>query len=223
MHGSGLKYGVISSYVTELDLLTSSGDLIKCTKNDNSELLHSALCGLGALGIILNVTLQVEKLFYVHSFKQVITLDEIIDDVHDYLESDYPKFYWFPHTNNVIVNNCNRVYNAKPTKLTILERLTNWIINYGIGYYCLEFAYYAASYVPQLIPLINRTFFKIVYSKQDESVDVSYKSFKLECLFKQYVNEYSIPIESTSLALLQLRRFFETNKDVFIHFPIEIR
>lgn len=96
-------------------------------------------------------------------------------------------------------------------------------MNYGLGYYCLEFAYYVASYVPQLIPTINRTFFKIVYSKQEEVVDVSYKSFQLECLFKQYVNEWSIPVESTSLFLLQLRRFFETNKDVFAHFPIEIR
>lgn len=223
VHGSGLKYHVVSNYVTELELLTSSGDLIKCTKYENTELLHSVLCGLGAFGIILNVTLQVETLFYVHSFVQTVTLDDIIDDIHDYIESDYPKLYWFPHTDNVVINHSNRISNVKPTKFTILERVTNWIVNYGLGYYTLEFCYYIATYIPQLIPLINRAFFKIVYSKQDEVVDVSYNSFKLECLFKQYVNEWSIPFESTSLALLQIRRFLETNKDCFVHFPIEIR
>ena len=90
-HGSGLKYTVISNYVIELDLLTSSGDVIKCTKNENPELLNSVLCGLGAFGIILNVTLQVETLFYVHSFVQTVSLEDVIDDIYEYLESDYPR------------------------------------------------------------------------------------------------------------------------------------
>lgn len=223
VHGSGLKYSVVSNYVLELDLLTSSGDLIRCTKHENTELLYSVLCGLGALGIILNVTLQLESLFYVHSYVQTATLDDIIDDIYDHLESDYPKIYWFPHTDHVIVNHCNRIENSRPTKFSLLERVTNWIVNYCLGYYALEFSYYVASFLPWLIPAINRTFFKIVYSKQDEVVQVSHESFKLECLFKQHVNEWSIPLESTSLALLQLRRFLETNKDVFVHFPVEIR
>ena len=188
MHGSGLKFSVVSNYVIELDLLTSSGDLIKCTKEENNELLHSVLGGLGAFGIIVNVVLKVETLFHVHSFIQTVTLDEIIDDIYEYLESDYPKIYWFPHTDHVIVNHCNRIYNAKPTKLSIIDRITNYIINYGLGYYALEFCYYIASFMPRLIPFINRTFFKIVFSKQDEIVQVSHESFKLECLFKQMVS-----------------------------------
>lgn len=85
----------------------------------------------------------------------------------------------------MIVNHSNRLINGKPTKLSFLDKITNWIVNYGLGFYCLEFAYFISIYIPQLIPLINRTFFKIVYSKQEDVVDVSYKSFQVECLFKQ--------------------------------------
>jgi L-gulonolactone oxidase len=76
-------------------------------------------------------------------------------------------------------------------------------------------------------------------SKPIERVDTSVKIFNFDCLFAQYVNEWSIPWSRTAEALKALDQFIETgivkdnNKDLTskakkesplkVHFPIEIR
>lgn len=49
-HGSGVRHKNIAGYVTEIEMLTSSGDVVKCSKDEKSEIFYSALCGLGAIG-----------------------------------------------------------------------------------------------------------------------------------------------------------------------------
>ena len=79
-------------------------------------------------------------------------------------------------------------------------------------------------------------------SKPIERVDDSVKVFNFDCLFSQYVNEWSIPWSRTAEALRALDHFIESgsvkdNKEqdksattkakkeapLNVHFPIEIR
>lgn len=76
-HGSGIKHGTLSSYVTELEMITSSGDLIKCSKTEKKEIFYAAVCGLGALGVIINVTIQCEPAFLLHEQNFPSTLDDV--------------------------------------------------------------------------------------------------------------------------------------------------
>lgn len=46
--------------------------------------------------------------------------------------------------------------------------------------------------------------------------------FTFDCLFKQYVCEWSLPIENGRKALLELKRLIESN-DYKVHFPVEVR
>jgi len=77
-HGTGVKHRVIAGYVTEIELLTSSGDIVKCSKEEKTEIYYSVLSGLGAIGIIINVTLQCESAFYLLQQQSPATLDEVI-------------------------------------------------------------------------------------------------------------------------------------------------
>lgn len=45
--------------------------------------------------------------------------------------------------------------------------------------------------------------------------------FNFDCLFRQYANEWAIPIEESVSCLVKLDEFIERNH--FVHFPIEIR
>lgn len=76
-HGSGISYQVISGYVKELELLTSSGDLIRCSADDKSDVFYSALCGLGSIGIIISVTLKCEPEFMLQQVMTPSTLDQV--------------------------------------------------------------------------------------------------------------------------------------------------
>ncbi|RWS07212.1 L-gulonolactone oxidase-like protein [Dinothrombium tinctorium] len=222
-HGSGANFNVISYYVNDLEMITASGDIIKCSRNDKIDIFLSALCGLGALGIIINVTLRCEPAFLLHQHIYPSTLDEVLEDLNDHTQSsDHFRFLWFPHTNYTSVWHTSRIYNKEITKQTKLESICNWILDQGIGYYALEFCYWVSSYFPQIVPYINRFFFRILYTRNRERVDISPKLFNIECPFKQYVNEWSIPRENAPIALLALRRMIESSNNIFAHFPIEV-
>ncbi|RWS27066.1 L-gulonolactone oxidase-like protein [Leptotrombidium deliense] len=211
-HGSGIKFNVLSNYVQELELITSSGDCIKCSRSEKIDLFLSSLCGLGAIGIIINVTMKCEPSFLLYQSIYPSTLDEVLTELNDHIQSsDHFRFLWFPHTDYTSVWHTSRIYNKAITKPNKFESIYNWIIDYAIGYYSLEFCYWVSTFFPQLVPFINRLFFHILYNRNRERVDVSDNVFTFECLFRQYVNEWSIP-----------RRYINAS-NIHAHFPVEVR
>lgn len=223
-HGTGAKFGIISNYVIDLELITTSGDTIKCSRDENSDVFLSTLCGLGAIGIITKVTLQCEPAFLLYSYSYPSTLNEVLEDLNDQINGcDHFRFLWFPHTDCVSISCNQRIYNKEITKYSKFQTAYNWFWNYGIGYYTLEFAYWVSTYCQPLVPYINRISFWLLYSKQQQYIDVSHKVFNFECLFKQHVNEWSIPSERTAKVLLELKNWIDSTPNIYVHFPVEVR
>ncbi|HVS93173.1 MAG TPA: FAD-binding protein, partial [Mucilaginibacter sp.] len=63
-HGSGIKNGNLSSAVTGLEIVKADGSIVHLSKADG-EKFNAAVVGLGALGFITKVTLQVQPTFMV--------------------------------------------------------------------------------------------------------------------------------------------------------------
>ena len=64
-HGSGVKNGNLSSAVTALELIIADGSIVYLSKATDAEKLNAAVVGLGALGVVTKVTLQIEPTFNV--------------------------------------------------------------------------------------------------------------------------------------------------------------
>ncbi|HVV55653.1 MAG TPA: D-arabinono-1,4-lactone oxidase [Mucilaginibacter sp.] len=64
-HGSGIKNGNLSSAVTALELLKADGSITHLSKAADGEKFNAAVVGLGALGVITKVTLQVQPTYMV--------------------------------------------------------------------------------------------------------------------------------------------------------------
>ena len=112
-HGTGFQTGIIADYVLALRLVVPSGDIVLCSRDAHSELFLSALCGLGALGIIVQATLQVVPKFYLHQLTYPSSLDHVLDNLDELVESsDHFRFLWFPHTDYVSVSVTNRINGA---------------------------------------------------------------------------------------------------------------
>ncbi len=62
-HGSGVKNGNLSSAVTALEIVKADGSIVHLSKAADAEKLNAVVVGLGALGVITKVTLQVEPTF----------------------------------------------------------------------------------------------------------------------------------------------------------------
>ncbi len=62
-HGSGIKNGNLSSAVTGLEVVNADGNIIHLSKATDAEKLNAAVVGLGAIGIITKVTLQIQPTY----------------------------------------------------------------------------------------------------------------------------------------------------------------
>jgi xylitol oxidase len=62
-HGSGVKNGNLSSAVTGMEVVIADGSIIQLSKTHDAEKLNAAVVGLGAIGVITKVTLQVQPTY----------------------------------------------------------------------------------------------------------------------------------------------------------------
>ena len=62
-HGSGEKNGNLASAVRALELVTAAGDVVRLSADEDGEAFRGAVVGLGALGVVTKVTLDIQPTF----------------------------------------------------------------------------------------------------------------------------------------------------------------
>ena len=67
-HGSGEKNGNLATAVAALELVTASGDMVRLSREKDSETFQAAVVGLGALGVITKLTLDVQPSFQMRQY-----------------------------------------------------------------------------------------------------------------------------------------------------------
>ena len=67
-HGSGVKNGNLSTAVSGLEIVNASGDVVKLSRTKDGESFHGAVVGLGALGAITKVTLDLQPSYQVQQY-----------------------------------------------------------------------------------------------------------------------------------------------------------
>ncbi|KAK4525760.1 hypothetical protein GAYE_SCF16G3669 [Galdieria yellowstonensis] len=221
-HGTGINFSILGASVLELELFTASGKRLLCSETEHPDIFKAALCGLGCLGIILRVKIQCEKAFRLYAVQQPYSLDQVLEHLDDWLRSsEHWRFWWFPHTDRCVVWTAQRT-NQSPTAVSSLSRISAWFKERLLGYHSLEAMLYLATFAPFMIPFINRLYFRLLFEEKKEKIDQSDKVFNFDCLFRQYVDEWSIPLRHTVEAMKRLRNLIETS-GLYVHFPVEVR
>lgn len=97
-HGTGSQYGSLSSYVAALKLVTSAGDVLNCSVNENTEIFNAARTHLGVLGIVTEVTLAVRDTFNLEE-KQWILPNSEAHSLSEIMRAEGRRFemYAFPY------------------------------------------------------------------------------------------------------------------------------
>jgi decaprenylphospho-beta-D-ribofuranose 2-oxidase len=94
VHGkNNFRAGPIGEHVLEIDLLTTAGDVITCSREENADIFAAAIGGMGLLGAITRLKLRLK---HVHSgglrveSRSARSLDEMFDLFEEGLpENDY--------------------------------------------------------------------------------------------------------------------------------------
>src|ERR1700732_517216 len=67
-HGSGEKNGNLSTSVSALEMITGSGDIVILSRKQDDEGFSGAVVGLGALGVVTKITLDLQPTFMMKQY-----------------------------------------------------------------------------------------------------------------------------------------------------------
>ena len=116
-HGTGSEFTGIAGQVRGAVIVTGDGELLRVSDTENAELLPAVALGLGALGILVEVTLQCVDAFALHAREVPLPLGGLLDvapmslgSLAERVEaSDHFEFYWFPHTRTAVTKTNTRL------------------------------------------------------------------------------------------------------------------
>ncbi|HEY0009695.1 MAG TPA: FAD-binding oxidoreductase [Tepidisphaeraceae bacterium] len=86
-HGRGLLMQPIVQDVEHLDVLLTSGEIVRCSRSENCELFSLVVGGYGLFGIILRVRLRLAPRVKVRRLVDIIDLDDAANAIYRRVES----------------------------------------------------------------------------------------------------------------------------------------
>ena len=218
-HGTGARFGGVATQVTGMTLVTASGELLTVDETQNAELLPAVALGLGALGIIVDVTLQCVPAFVLHALDRPEDLGEVLGALDERVaECDHFEFYWFPHTDRGMTKSNTRLPESAPRHP--LPKIGKWVDDTLVGTGLHQIACDVSKIVPATIPWINRVSAKLWGDR--EFTDASTRVFAAQRSVRFREMEYALPAENVRPAFEALRSLIEERR-WRIEFPVEVR
>jgi len=216
-HGTGARLGNIPSQACELTLMLADGSTLVCSPERDAEVFRAARVGLGALGVIVEVTLRCVPAFTLHGVDAPAPLAPTLERFEELaLGNDHFEFFVFPHA-DVALTRANNRTDDPPRPRGRLSAYANDVLltNHAFGLLCR-----AGRRLPGRIPQINRLVTRL--AGRSERVDRSAAIFASPRLVRFTEMEYALPRERTTQAVRRVLEMIE-RRGFAVPFPIEVR
>lgn len=152
-HGTGAHLPNISAQLAALRLILADGSTLDCSAQDDPEIFRAARVGLGALGVIAEVTLRCVPAFTLRGVDGTAPLQRVLEDFEQLvLGNDHFEFYAFPHANTVLTRTNNRTQEPPRPRGRVSAYANDVLLtNHAFGALCR-----LGRRFPALIPRLNR-------------------------------------------------------------------
>ena len=217
-HGTGGIAASLSAQVCGLELVTGTGEVVTATEAENPELLELARVGLGALGVLTEITFRVEPLFVLEANETPMSWDEALDGFDERAASHHHvDTYWFPHTDRMLTKTNDRRATLDTEPLPALRK---WWDDDFLSNSLFGALNHLTNAVPAIIPRFNQVSSRLLSARSYS--DVAHKVFTSprDVVFREM--EYAVPREAGLTALREARAAIDRS-DLRITFPVEIR
>ncbi|MGL3807829.1 D-arabinono-1,4-lactone oxidase [Paeniglutamicibacter sp. R2-26] len=218
-HGTGLAFTGFSGAVTALRIMLPNGEARECSPTSNPGLFQAARVGLGALGVLTEITLQCVPRFKLHAREEPEPLAGMLESFVDRVVlSDHLEFYWFPYTETALAKTNTRLPDdAVPDPVPWHGRLINDEL---VGNAAFSAMCQVGARIPATVPSINRFAAKALavrsYTDQSERVFVAPRRVR----FREM--EYSIELAALPAVFAEVRAVIEAHPHK-VSFPLEVR
>lgn len=211
-HGTGAALPALHGNITALRLVTGRGEVLDCDANRNGDLFQAARLGLGAFGIVTQVTLRnsplkrVERNVWLQPLEQTLADWPRMQAAHRNIE-----FYYLPFTDMTAVithDETDAAATIRPPAqdneaLLDLKKLRDWL-----------------GWSPALRRRVARQVLSML--GEEKVVDESWRLLSNERPVRFNEMEFHLPLETQVTALKEVIAAIEGSRnDVF--FPIEAR
>jgi L-gulono-1,4-lactone dehydrogenase len=218
-HGTGARLGGLATQVEGLEMVLADGSVVACSELDHADLFAAARVGLGALGIITEVTLRCVPSFALAAQEGPEPVDDVIARFGELAAAhDHFEFYWIPYGRNALVKRNDRLPAGQaPAPLSAARRFYEYEVmeNAAFGLLCRT-----GRRAPRLIPRLGRVTSAALSSRAYS--DRSHRVFTTRRRVRFVESEYAIPAEAAPAVLAELRREVPKLADP-VMFPVEVR
>jgi L-gulonolactone oxidase len=216
-HGTGARLRNIPSQVAELKLVLADGSTLACSAESDPDLLRAARVGLGALGVVAEVTLRCVPAFTLRGVDAPAPLQDTLDRFEELANAnEHFEFFVFPHCDVALTRTNNRTEEEPRPRGKAAAWLNDVLLtNHAFGAFCA-----LGRALPSQIPRINRLVTKLAGSSK--RIDRSDRIFASPLLVRFTEMEYSLPRERTPEAVRAVMELIE-QRGFAVPFPIEVR
>lgn len=231
-HGSSLRHGLLSECIESLGLVLANGQFVRCSPTNNPDLFRAGLVSLGALGIVVEITLKARKSFNIAWRQERYSLGRVLDEWSTGLWTahEFVRVWWLPYEQGAIV------WRADKTDLP-LRAPPKTFYGDSLGYHIYHNLLALSLYIPRILPWVEWFVFGMQYgfragSTVTEAVEPARTGLLMNCLYSQFVNEWALPLEKGPEAITRLSAWLHgdpttgipfSSKGLWVHCPVEVR
>lgn len=219
-HGSGGRWAGLAPQMAGFQIVTGTGEVLRASATENPELFALGRVGLGALGVVTEVTFRVEPAFLLRAEEKPISYSQLVTDFEDLQASyDHLDMHWFPHTEAVLFKGNTRIDDPVESA-TPPPRWRAWLDDELLSNTVFGLSNKAMMRFPSITATVNSLSGKALSART--YTDLAHRVFvsTRDVRFKEM--EYAVPREAGIAVLQEARRIIDANR-WNITFPIEVR
>ncbi len=214
-HGTGLRFGGIATQVRGLTLVDGSGNVHRVEGDD----VAGHVIGLGALGVVTEVTLQCVDMFALEDVEAAESLETVLEEWRERItEHDHFEFYWFPHTDVALTKTQRRL--PGDAELRPLPRWRRRLDDDVVSNRLFELTCRMGQVLPTAIPAVNRVATRLTGRRTHVDLSTNVYTTTRDVRFTE--TEFAIPVDSLPAVVREIDDLV-TRRDWRISFPIECR
>lgn len=213
-HGTGARLPNLSAQVETVELVLGDGRRQTLTAADG-DLLRAARVGLGALGVVVAVTLRCVPAFRLRGVDRRERLEDVLAGLDQRADAaDHFELWTFPHSPLALTRTNTRTDAPRDAP----GRTFAWLQDVALDNHAFGLLNRAARRRPAAVPAVNRLAGRLASPR--ERVDWSFRIFASPRLVRFTEMEYAVPRARAAEAVRGARAILERHP---VSFPVELR
>ncbi len=216
-HGTGHGLPNLSAALHSIELVTGDGSVVECNEESDPDAWRAARVGIGALGVVTEVTLRAVPAFTLEGVDAPMPLEATLERLGELAAgSEHFELFTFPHT-GVALTRTNRRTDAPPAPRSAGRA---WVDDILLRNHAFELACRIGRARPSLIPRLNRAVTRA--SGTTRRVDRSYEIFASPRRVRFTEMEYAVPRADGAEAVRSVLAMIGERR-LPVPFPLEVR